>query len=587
MMDLSARRWGACVLFLGLLAAESAWAQTVPPGSAPAAAPAPAQPEAPKDPLGRTTPRGTVRGFLAVAGKGDDEAAVHYLNTRQRGGAALALAHQLFVVLDRKLPARINEISDKPEGSLSIPAEPDEDLIGTIKSDTGDVDIVVERVNRKDAGALWLFSRTTLDEIPELYAEVSSAPAKTGLLKFLLETRIARIPLFHWLVLLVGLPFLHLVGTRLDRFLSGLVGRLLRRLRRNPALPDPEFLPMPVRLLLFAGIIRWMLSAITLPIFARQVWFNISALAAITGFIWLMVRLSSWFEGKIRLRLGRRNLTGALSVLRFVRSAVDGVIIFVGLLVLLYRFGINPTTALAGLGVGGIAIALAAQKTLENVIAGISLISDEAIRVGDFLRVASTLGTVTDIGLRSTRIRTLDRTIVNVPNGQIANASLENLTLRDKFWFHHILCLTCETKVGQIRSILEGITGLLAQQPDVEKGIGHVRLLRFGTSSIDVEVFAYVFARDWPDFLRAQEPLLLQVMDIVESAGARIALPSQMTYLNTSFPRQDGVGVEELAQRLTDEERTAKPKPKRSAAKTLAEQAQALRGSELDAHSKR
>ena len=111
------------------------------------------------------------------------------------------------------------------------------------------------------------------------------------------------------------------------------------------------------------------------------------------------------------------------------------------LLVALYHFGLNPTAALAGLGVGGIAVALAAQKTLENVIGGISVIVDKVASVGDTLRVGGTVGTVEDIGLRSTRIRTLDRTLLSVPNGQIANLSLENLSARDKFWFHPKLCL--------------------------------------------------------------------------------------------------------------------------------------------------
>jgi MscS family membrane protein len=240
--------------------------------------------------------------------------------------------------------------------------------------------------------------------------------------------------------------------------------------------------------------------------------------------------------------LGRRHLTGAVSILRFARWAIDAVVIFIGLLVVLHHLGLNPTTALAGLGVGSLAIALAAQKTLENVIAGISLISDQAIRVGDFLKVGDTLGTVSEIGLRSTRIRTLNRTVVNLPNGQIATGSLENLTLRDKFWFHPIIGLPYETSASQIRSILQSVRVLLTRQSEVDDASFHVRLLRFGTSSLDIEVFAYVFARDWNDFLRIQEDLLLQIMQIVEEAGSRLALPAQAMYVtatNSQLPRTD------------------------------------------------
>lgn len=542
--------WRLC-LFLLVLTAETASSQIGRVGSAAAAA----QPEIPQDSLGRNTPRGTVQGFLTAASLGDNETASHYLNTPVHGEAAVVLARELFVVLNRRLPARLNEISDKPEGSLAYPTEPDKDLIGTVSSDTGDVDIVLERAGSKEAGGLWLFSRQTLDQVPELYGEVINEQAESGITKFLVQKRIAHISLINWLALFVCLPLLYFLGMRLNPVLSRLVGRLLRKARKNPNLPDPDLLPMPVRFLLLAVLIRGALSAITLPLLARQFWSSVAAVFFIVGCVWLSIRLNGVIGDKIRLHLDRRNLSGALSILRFVRSAVDGLIIVIGLFIVLYYFGVNATTRLAGLGVGGIAIALAAQKTLENLIAGLSLISDKAIRVGDFLKVGNTMGTVTDIGLRSTRIRTLDRSIVNVPNGQIANATLENLSLRDQFWFHPILRLTYETTVTQMRSILAAVTTLLLQNSRVEESSARARLVGFGESSLDLEIFAYVYARDWPDFLKVQEDLLLQVMDLVEAAGARIALPSRITYLTVSGPK--GFASGELDPTWTEDKSTA------------------------------
>jgi MscS family membrane protein len=536
------------------------WSQAAVPG----AAPAPAQPEAHQDTLGRTTPRGTVRGFLTAAGKQDYDTATRYLNTRLRGEAASILAGKLFTVLNRRLPARLNEISDRPEGSLAYPSEPDKDLVGSFENEDAKVEIVVERVDRKGAGSIWLFSRETLAEIPELYAEIGT-PIDNGFVNFLMETRIGHIALIQWLALFLGIPLLHFIGARLNRAFSPLLGNLLRRLKKNPHLPDPEFLPMPVRLLLLAFIIRRTLAAVTLPLLARQVWSNIAMIAAITGCVWLVMRLDRYFEAYIRVRLGRRNLTGAVSMLRFARWAVDGAAIFIGVLVALHFLGVNPTTALAGLGVGGIAVALAAQKTLENVIAGISLISDQAIRVGDFLRVGNALGTVSDIGLRSTRIRTLDRTVVNLPNGQIANASLENLSLRDQFWFHHYVGLPYDTSAGQIRTILDGLRNSLAQSQDVDKRSAFVRFLRFGASSLDLEIFAYVSARDWVDFLRIQEELLLRVMDIIQSAGTRLALPSQTIYVNAPAGQEAHA---EVVREHVDENAAVKPEIRKRSAKS-------------------
>jgi MscS family membrane protein len=231
-------------------------------------------------------------------------------------------------------------------------------------------------------------------------------------------------------------------------------------------------------------------------------------------------------------RVPPANFSATVSLLRVGTTLIDIVIVIAGVLVLLRHFGVDPTPILAGLGVGGIAVALAAQKTLENVIAGASLIFDQAVRLGDSLRVGTIEGTVEEIGLRSTRIRTNDRTLVSVPNSQIASVSLETLSARDKFWFHPVLPLTYETTSEQLHVVLDGIRQLLSGHPVVERGSVRVRLLRLGSFSQDVEVFAYVYARDWVHFLEIQEELLFKVTSIVQRAGTQIAFPTQRLYLD-------------------------------------------------------
>jgi MscS family membrane protein len=210
---------------------------------------------------------------------------------------------------------------------------------------------------------------------------------------------------------------------------------------------------------------------------------------------------------------------------------MDGLVLFAGLLFTLHHFGVNPTAALAGLGVGGIAVALAAQKTLENVIGGISLIADQVVRMGDTLKLGDILGTVEDVGLRSTRIRTLDRTLVSVPNSQIASMSLETLSARDKFWFHPVVGLRYETTPVQLLAVTSGIRKLLTEHSRIDSTSVRVRFFRFGASSLDVDIFAYLSASDWNHFLEIQEELLLGVMEVVQEAGAEIAFPSQTMYL--------------------------------------------------------
>ena len=142
------------------------------------------------------------------------------------------------------------------------------------------------------------------------------------------------------------------------------------------------------------------------------------------------------------------------------------------------------------------------------------------------------MGNVDSIGLRSTRIRTLDRTLVSVPNGMISGVTLENMSERDKFWFHHNVGVRYETSVAQMRQLLDSTNELLALHRDVERESVRVRFLAFGPSSLNIELFAYVVAKDYPKFLEIQGELLLRIMELVEAAGSSIAFPSQTLYLH-------------------------------------------------------
>jgi len=494
----------------------------------PQSAPPPAQPEAPKDTLGRGTPRGTVLGFLTAARKGNAEVAALYLNTPLRGGDSAILARQLAVVLDRRLPARLNQISDKPEGSVPDPLKPDEDVIGTITIEDGLLDIVVERIDRGKAGRVWLFSRKTLASIPAVFQELSTPAVEEFLPEFLVNTRVAGIALFEWLALFLGMPLLYLSTGLLNRALAWGVGRVRRRLKHNPDLKNPQFLRVPIRLLLVAGIIYLLLENLSLPLLARQFWSTAALLITVTACLWWLLLLNRSAERYLVEQ--RPSLSGSASVLRLFRRLIDGLLLFAGFLFVLYHFGIELTAALAGLGVGGIAVALAAQKTLENVIGGVSLIADQAVRVGDFLNLGDVQGTVEDVGLRSTRIRTLDRTLVSLPNGQIAGMRLETLSARDKFWFHPVIGLRYETSPAQLHSVLSGIREFLGEHGNVERESIRVRFIRITSFSFEVEIFAYVFATDWNDFLGIQERLLFGVIDIVQKSGTAVAFPSQTLY---------------------------------------------------------
>ena len=509
--------------------ASIAGAQTLPGAEPPQAQGQTAEPA--PDPLGRSTPRGTVLAFLEAARKGELELARQYLNTRLTAKAADNLAHQLFVVLDARLPARLTQISDVPDGSRANPLRPNDEVVGTVPGANGDVDIVVERVRRGKDEPIWLFSSGTLDTIPALFQEVSAGPLDRFLPRSLAASGVGGVRIVEWLLVLFVIPVAYLATVLLNRLLVPIVRPLWRRAFGDSGEPVATVLPVPARLLLVAIIGRLFLSSLPLSLLVRQFWTTAAGLLVIVAIVWLLIRLGGAVEANVVRHIPRASSTAASSLVRLIRRAVDTLIIFAGLVATLRFFGIDPTPALAGLGVGGIAVALAAQKTLENVIAGASLIFDQAVRVGDFLKMADVSGTVEHIGLRSTRIRTLDRTVVSVPNSQIASASLETISARDKYWFHPVIGLRYETTPEQLQAVVAGLRTLLDRHPLIDRESIRVRFFRLGPFSLDVDVFAYLYARDWNHFLELQEELLFGTTETVQRAGTAIAFPSQTMYV--------------------------------------------------------
>jgi len=521
------------VVLIGVLAvllASSPLAQDAPTRGAPAA---PAPEEEPEDALGRSTPRGAVLGFLNAARRGDYVLAREYLNTKLKSDAAEDLSRQLFVVLDARLPARLTQVSDAREGSNRNPLQPDVEVVGSIAGKSGPITIAVERVRTAKTGSVWLFSAKTLDAIPDLYAEIETT-RQERVIPQLLERRVGSVRLFEVVSVILGLLVLYLTMVVLSRLLTPLAALVWRKLSRRRGDAPTDVLPTPARLFIMSVVAHWLSTIVPLSLLVRQSLGNITSLSTIVTAAWLLIVLNGAIERHLLRRVPRVSAAAAISLLRVGRRMVDAIVIFVALLATLRHFGVDATPVLAGLGVGGLAIALAAQKTLENVIAGASLIFDQAVRVGDFLKIGDIEGTVDSIGLRSTRIRTLGRTIVSVPNGQIANMNLETLSARDKFWFHHVVGLRYETTNDQMHAVLDGIRGLLVRHPSIDGDSIRVRFLRLGPFSLDVDVFAYVLALDWNHFLEIQEQLLFDLTAVVAAAHTAIAFPSQTMYVNGS-----------------------------------------------------
>jgi MscS family membrane protein len=260
------------------------------------------------------------------------------------------------------------------------------------------------------------------------------------------------------------------------------------------------------------------------------------ALLSVLGTAWLCARVIDLGVHRLRKFLEASHPGFSRSVLPLSARVLKVTVLALGLLAMLSNWGYNTGTVLAGLGIGGIAVALASQKTIENLFGSVAVISDHPVHVGDFCKVGDRVGTVEDIGLRSTRVRTLDRTLVTIPNAEFSAMTLENYTRRDKMWFHPTLNLRRDTTPRQVRAVLESIRALLKERPDVEIGPMPVRFVGVGAYSLDVEIFAYVLTGDFDQFLQIQQELLLKVLDAVANAGTALALPTQASVAYSGEP---------------------------------------------------
>ena len=236
------------------------------------------------------------------------------------------------------------------------------------------------------------------------------------------------------------------------------------------------------------------------------------------------------FAERWRLRLDPRVDGLSYSVLPLGRQILRLSLFLLAILSVFSAWGYNTTTILAGLGVGGLAVALAAQKTIENLFGGISVIGDRPVLVGDVCRFGNETGTVMHIGLRSTRIRTADRTVISIPNSQFSSMALENISRRDKIWFHPTFNLRRDTTSDQLLQVLSSMREILEGHPKVEAGKLPVRFVGVGSYSLDVEVVAYITTADFDEFLALQQELLLQMLQAVEKAGTALAVPMQETF---------------------------------------------------------
>jgi MscS family membrane protein len=490
------------------------------------------------DPLGRDTPSGTIYGFLQAAQAGRYSVAAQYLQMNaKRTGQGPELATKLKVVMDRAFSGNLRLISNRPDGIPQEGVPSGQQRIGVLSAGDVDADLTLTHVSDSNGARIWLISDQTLAKVPDLYDRLEVHQVEAHLPKFMVEWLFLGVPAWQWLAILLAIPIAAGLGWLVIKLL-GLFGKL----RRGQPLRTGvwQSISRPLWLLFGSMIHVLCVRELGLPLLQLHYYQLALGVVFIIGCSWLLSAILRQIARRLRehaLYAGRK---GEGTLLLLGERVLNALIVIFALLAILSSLGLNMSTALAGLGIGGIAVAFAAQKTLENLFGGVSLLGDEVIRVGDVCRFGDKTGTVEDISLRSTRIRTPERSELSIPNGTLATMNVENLSRRDKILFTTKLGLRYETSADQLRYVLAQIRRLLYEHPKVETNGARIRFIGYDNSSLTLEVFCYVLTRDNNEFLAIQEDLLLRIMDIVEASGTSFAFPSRTIHLS----RDTGVDKE-------------------------------------------
>ncbi len=369
-----------CVAASTPLSAQAGLTQALQPAS-----PATSAANAATDPLGRTTPSNAVLGFLKAAQDGKDSIAAQYLqmSAAHRQSEGEQTATRLKFVLDHAFTgnlSRYNQAEGTPQEGVPLGRQ----KLGTMASGDVEVDLDLVRVNDPSAGKIWLISADTLAKLPELYDQVQARQVESKLPSLLVKHQLAGMPLWQWLALLIAAPIAAALGWLVLALLEVPLRWWARR-RSQPDIANWRSVSGPAWLLAGTFVHQALSRYLGMPLLPRHYYFQITSIALIISATWILWRVVRWSLHRVRMRALARGHAGTGSLMLLGERILKAVIFVLGVLAVLGNLGFNMSTALAGLGIGGLAIGFGAQKTIENLFGGVSVLGDEVFRVGDVL----------------------------------------------------------------------------------------------------------------------------------------------------------------------------------------------------------
>ncbi|WP_211220712.1 mechanosensitive ion channel family protein [Dyadobacter beijingensis] len=497
----------------------------------------------PPDTLGRRTPRGTVDGFLKASYQNDYKKAALYirrdpaLRKRQNTVRQAQALQTLLEVNGRIYP--YSWISNEPEGKTDDNLGPNLDRIGAVTIDNESFDLILESYKDKEGNPIWLFSTQTIEHIPLRLDDLDTSTFISDTFPSFLQTRKwSGVPVSHWIATILVLIFSYLVAVGICRLFIFLIPKVYKKAGEEPYIGVIRAFSLPMQLNLAVWGFIYFGKEAGISLVVRQRFSNLTVIVGVVAVVLLIWQLLDVIGIVTERRMQRSRNQSAVSAILFLRRALKTTLVIIGAIVILDTVGFDVTTGIAALGIGGIALALGTQKTVENFVGSVTIIADQPVRVGDFCKIGDITGTIERIGMRATQVRTNDRTIVTIPNGELSSLKIENYAYREKFWFHPIFYLRLDTTPGQIRQLITDLKRVLMVHPRVNPAPARVRFVEIGLNGVKLEVFAYVDTGDADVFLEIQEELLLQMMDVVTASGTGFTLPSQTLYLSKDHGSQ-------------------------------------------------
>lgn len=494
------------------------------------------------------SPRTAVTGFIESARAGDFDAAASWLDLSRpdaRGRGPL-LAQRLYAVLDARLDLDVDQLSPLASGDTTDGLPRDREQIGEIPSPDGSAPGPVRLSLQSDGDRRrWRFSPLTVSRIEGWYDELPDRWIRERLPIPLLRAGPFEVLWWQWIALFAMVPLAVVIGWFMSRPTRSLFRRLVARTKTE--LDDALVASSRGPLILLWGIAasRILLDWIALASKAQKFVVDLQSALVVVAIFWIALRVVGVLQTSLPGTPWASSHPAFRSLIPLGARVGRVVIFLLGLLTVISQFGYPIATILTGLGIGGIAIALGAQKTLENFFGSVSIGIDQPFRVGDWVSIDGMEGEVEAIGLRSTRIRSIQRTVISIPNGRLADMRTENFGERERIQFRFEIGLLYSTPVETLRKVRGRIEAMLRAHPSLWSERLVVRLQKFSSSSIDMEIFGWVTTTVVDEFRAVREELMFGIITIIEEEGAEFAFPTQTIHLKREGSAPTGSALEE------------------------------------------